>query len=73
MKSTITVDARGLSCPQPVMLARAALDEARSGNVTVLADSGTSRDNVVRAAERVGWHLARETTSDEGFQLVLEK
>ena len=36
-----TVDARGLSCPQPVMLAQQALNKAKKGTVAVLVDSNT--------------------------------
>ena len=49
---TTTVDARGLACPQPVILTRKAMVD--SPDVTVLVDSATSRDNVQRMAERAG-------------------
>jgi TusA-related sulfurtransferase len=35
------VDARGLSCPQPVILTRSALDKAGSGEVVNLMYMGT--------------------------------
>ena len=50
-----TVDARGLSCPQPVILVRQALTIAGSGKITVLVDNPTARDNVSRAARSLGW------------------
>lgn len=40
------VDARGLSCPEPVMMALSAMQEAGSDPVRVLVSSATSRDNV---------------------------
>ena len=46
-----TVDARGLSCPQPAMLTRQAINELNQGTVEVLVDSGTARDNVSRWAK----------------------
>ena len=45
-----TVDARGLSCPQPVIMT---LDEIKKGNekdIIVLVDTDTSKENVTRAA-----------------------
>ncbi len=49
---TKTVDARGLACPQPVILTRKAMVD--SPDVTVLVASAISRDNVQRMAERAG-------------------
>ncbi|MFK5952523.1 MAG: sulfurtransferase TusA family protein [Desulfobacterium sp.] len=48
---SITVDARGLSCPQPVLMT---LNEIKSGNdntIMVLVDNEASRENVIRAAK----------------------
>ena len=47
------VDARGLSCPEPVILARKAV-KAGSFPIEVLVDTVTSRDNVKRAVEKLG-------------------
>ena len=44
-----TVDARGLSCPQPVIMT---LDEIKQGSdkeIIVLVDTDTSKENVSRA------------------------
>lgn len=48
------VDARGLPCPQPVVEARKALEDIEVGQVTVLVDNATSRDNIRRFAEGQG-------------------
>ena len=50
MSDIKTIDARGLSCPQPVLLAQAAIKGIEHGMVHVLADSETARDNVTRMA-----------------------
>jgi TusA-related sulfurtransferase len=55
MSDVKTVDARGLSCPQPVLLAQAAIKNMKNGVVQVLVDSGTARDNVTRIASKSGW------------------
>ena len=47
-----SVDARGLSCPQPMFLTRKALLEAGSGEVVVLVDGADQVDNCTRTAER---------------------
>lgn len=73
MNEQRTVDARGLSCPEPAMLTRQALQSLAGGVVTVLVDSGTSRDNIVRTAERMGWRLSAEQRAADHLRLVLER
>lgn len=66
-----TVDARGLSCPQPVILARKGIETGQFP-IEVLVDSVTSRENVRRMAEKAGCHVAVAQTGDE-FRLTLTK
>ena len=47
------VDARGLSCPEPVILTRKAL-LGGAKEYEVLVDNVTSRENVTRFAEHAG-------------------
>jgi len=44
-----TVDARGLSCPQPVLMVSQAMQQAGSGEIEVLVDNEAGRENVSRA------------------------
>ncbi|MFH2129668.1 MAG: sulfurtransferase TusA family protein [bacterium] len=68
-----TVDARGLSCPQPVLLALDQMKQQSSGEIVVLLDSETSRENVSRAATGQGWSVKKTKEQDEEIQLTLEK
>lgn len=65
------VDARGLSCPQPVILAKKAI-AAGEFPVEVQVDSVTSRENVRRMAEKNGCMVTVNGGDDE-FTLVLQK
>ena len=65
------VDARGLSCPQPVLLTKNAL-KAGKVPLIVLVETVTSRENVRRMAERSGYRVAVEEVGDE-FKLTIEK
>ncbi len=65
------VDARGLSCPQPVILTRQAMEEGEFP-IEVLVDTVTSRENVRRAAERAGLMVQVEAVGDE-FKLTLTR
>ncbi|RJP55171.1 MAG: hypothetical protein C4549_08875 [Deltaproteobacteria bacterium] len=67
-----TVDARGLSCPQPVINAHKKMKETGSGTFEVLVDTATSRDNVTRMATREGWN-AEVREEGEDILLVLKK
>ena len=68
---TVEVDARGLSCPQPVILAKKAI-QAGEFPVEVLVETVTSRENVRRMAEKQGCQVDVEGLGDE-FKLTLTK
>ena len=70
---TTVVDARGLSCPMPVMLARKALTEVSAGRVEIVVDDGTACDNVRRLAEREGWAAAVSEDGNGTYRLVLTR
>ena len=68
---TIEVDARGLSCPQPVILTRKAI-QAGEFPVEVFVETVTSRENVRRMAEKAGLQVQVEEVGDE-FRLTIAK
>ena len=68
---THTVDARGLSCPQPVILARQAIGTDEFP-IEVLVETVTSRENVRRAAEKLGYQVQVEEMGNE-FKLNITK
>jgi TusA-related sulfurtransferase len=72
MSDVITVNASGLSCPQPVMMTKKALSGIDSGRVEVLVDTATSRNNVSRFAENKGWKVSTEER-EGGYRVILEK
>jgi TusA-related sulfurtransferase len=68
-----TIDARGLSCPQPVLLTRQTIGGLTAGIVEILVDSVTSRENISRFARTSGWTVTAEDTPDGDYRLVLKK
>ncbi len=66
------LDARGLSCPQPVILTRKALEQVGGGEVIVHVDSMTQVHNCTRTAEQLGWQADFEENDGE-FELKLSK
>lgn len=67
---TITIDARGLACPQPVIRTRKAMEQADL--VVTLVDNEAARTNVSRMAEKAGWHV-EVTTEGDDFNISLAK
>lgn len=68
-----TVDARGLSCPQPVLMTMDEMKKVGQGEITIMVDTETSRENVSRAAESRGWQVREVQEEGEGFRLTIEK
>lgn len=71
MSEWVTVDARGLACPQPVILAKRALE--RHDRVIVIVADDAVRQNVMRLAESSGCDVAVERRESGIYELRLEK
>ncbi len=70
---TVEIDARGLSCPEPIVLVRRALLEAdETEEIKVLLSTVVAQDNVRRLAATLSWQAEVEKTS-AGFILSLKK
>lgn len=67
------VDARGLSCPQPVLETLKEIKKGESGEIVVLVDTDTSKENVCRAATAQGWQPKSIDAEGEGYKITLEK
>lgn len=48
----VTVDAKGLFCPEPLMMAQEALKKNPGEQVVVIVDSAAPRDNILRLVRR---------------------
>lgn len=49
------IDARGLSCPEPVVLLREAMRSSEAA-YQILVDNHASRENTMRYAQHQGYH-----------------
>ena len=67
------VDARGLSCPQPVLMTLDEIKRQGKGDIEVLVDTDTSRENVSRAAENQKWHVQEIQEEGEGYRIRIKK
>lgn len=68
----ITVDARGLSCPQPVLLTLHEIKKGIKEEILVLVDTDTSRENITRAAVSQGCRV-EEVPSEEEYCISIKK
>ena len=73
MSDIKTVDACGLSCPQPVLLAQAAIKGLEHGAVRVLVDSETAKNNVTRFAQKSGWSADSQERPGGVIQISLTR
>jgi selenium metabolism protein YedF len=62
------IDARGLECPKPVMMAEEALSEMKEGILDVLVDNEGSAKNVVKFAKTSS--LYSETAQEDNYWRV---
>ena len=58
------LDARGLSCPEPVIMIRKAM-MSKENNYQMIVDNPTSKENVMRYAEHQGYQVAIEQKDGE--------
>lgn len=64
------IDARGLACPMPVVLAKKEL--AKSDSFVIMVDNETAKQNVTRFGQNNGCTVTcREV--DEDYELTLER
>ena len=70
---SVIVDARGLSCPQPVLLTAKEIKKVNEGEILVLVDTDTSKENVSRAAISQGWTLKSVESEGGGFKISITK
>jgi selenium metabolism protein YedF len=64
------VDCRGLSCPQPVIETKQALD--KTDRATIIVDNPAARDNVARFGESQGGTVTIDEKKD-GVYITIEK
>ena len=67
------VDARGFSCPQPVLMTMEEIKKAGKGQIEVLVDTDTSKENVSRAATSQGWQVQNVAEEGGGYRIVIKK
>lgn len=68
----IEVDARGLSCPIPVVKTKQAMEKNPSDEVTVWVDSNVAKENVTRLAQSKKYAVDVQTINNNEYKLILK-
>lgn len=74
MQAHITVDAKGLSCPMPIVRAKKAMDGLESGQVMELVTTDKGAINDFQAWARQNNHELLKTEEENGvFRFLVKK
>ena len=65
------LDARGLSCPEPVVMIRKAM-ASKENEYTMVVDNPTAKENVTRYAEHQGYTVSVAQDGDD-YTLTIKK
>lgn len=68
-----TIDTRGLSCPQPVLMFLTAAKNSGESEFAVLVDNDASKENVSRAARNNGFAVEQIPLEDGVTRLDIKK
>ncbi|MCK4621754.1 MAG: sulfurtransferase TusA family protein [Desulfuromonadales bacterium] len=67
------VDARGLSCPQPVLMALNEIKTGTANEIEILVDTETSKENVSRAATSQDWKVTDVSEEGGAYKITIRK
>ena len=69
----VTVDARGLACPMPVVNAKKAAEEMKNGGVLeVLVDNEIAVQNLKKFAGQKGYTASCEKTAEKEYRVLIQ-
>jgi len=72
MEDIKVIDARGLSCPVPVVLTKKAIEKNPS-KLQVIVDNVAAKENVSRYANAMGYSIEVKDKENDETLLTLEK
>lgn len=70
---TKILDARGLSCPQPVLMTLKEMESLEKGEIVVLVDNDTAKENVARAVASKGGRVEQIQTKEKDYYFTIIK
>jgi len=68
-----TLDARGLSCPQPVIMTLNEINKVKKGEIIIMVDTDTAKENVSRASLAQGWTIVDTESTEGGYKITIRR
>lgn len=68
-----TIDARGLSCPQPVLATLEAIAGGNADRLEICVDTDTAVENITRAVKSRKWAVMEVREEGDGYVVVIAK
>ena len=65
------IDVRGMSCPQPVLMTKNAIEKHPEG-IDILVDNNTAKNNITRFLKNLGYNLEYKN-EEEDTSIVVRK
>lgn len=66
------IDARGRSCPEPVIMIKSAIDASSNNQFTILVDTNVAVENITRFAKSRKFNVTVDE-NNEDFKISLKK
>ncbi|PKM48013.1 MAG: SirA family protein [Firmicutes bacterium HGW-Firmicutes-8] len=66
------IDARGLSCPEPVLLTKKSIDANAHTSFKVIVDDMATCENITALAKNLGWTVSHDKTNNH-IEITLQK
>ncbi len=67
------IDARGLSCPQPVLMAKKEIDAKNPKTLEICVDNATAVGNLRRLAGHLGYEVSVKEQEDDEYLVKFVK
>ena len=67
------VDARGLSCPQPVMMTLNEIKRGTANEIKILVDTEAAKENVSRSATSQNWNVSDVSEEGGEYKITIKK
>ena len=66
------VDARGKSCPVPVIMTKKEIDKLSSGIIRTIVDNEVAKENVSKLVKNLGYEYSIDEKSSEEFHIIVK-
>lgn len=66
------VDARGKSCPMPVIMTKKEIDNLSSGIIRTIVDNEVAKENISKLVKNLGYEYSIDEKSSQEFHIIIK-